>query len=241
MRYTSYFLALLSLIILSSCEKDYIDVVKGSGPVIAETRKTASFNMINLSIPADVFVTQGNSERIVIEAQENVMDVINTDVRGGEVNIRFANGVVVKRFEPIKIFITTRNIKELRVSGSGNIYNNSPIFTDELYITVSGSGNVDLQDIDSPIVESNISGSGQIYLSGFCADQYAQISGSGSIHAFGLLSESTNIDISGSGKTEVSVSNYLSVRISGSGNVYYKGRPSLVTRISGSGGVYSVH
>ncbi len=225
----------------TSCQKDWFDVVRGSGPVVSEDRSVATYEEVDLSLPADVYITQGNHERITIEAQENVLDVIETEVRNHKLKLRFSNGVSVRRFDPIKVYITTRNITEVSVSGAGNIYSDGPIITNALNIRVSGSGNVDLYDIDTPVVDASISGSGKVFLSGFCDEQYLHVSGSGDVRAFDLESIDTEVEISGSGKTEISVEHYLKARISGSGKVYYKGYPDHIdSKISGSGGVYHV-
>lgn len=227
--------------LFSSCEKDWVDVVRGTGPIVSEDRTTPSYKEISLNIPADVYIFQGENEGITIEAQDNVHDVIDTRVRNNELDIKFENGVIVKRFEPIKVYITTMDITEIRIAGSGNVYNETPIVTDELNVKISGSGNVDLHGIDTPKMEARISGSGKVYLSGFCANQYIQISGSGNIHAFNLISETADVSISGSGKTELTATDYLHAEISGSGNVYYKGHPDIESHISGSGGIYSAN
>lgn len=227
--------------LFTSCEKEWIDVVRGTGPIVSEDRTTPSYNEISLNIPADVYIYQGENEGITIEAQDNVLDVIDTRVRSNELDIKFEDGVVVKRFEPIKIYITTQDLSEIRISGSGNVYNETPIVTDELSVKISGSGNVDLHGIDTPRMMARISGSGKVYLSGFCANQSLQISGSGDIYAFDLLSETADVSISGSGKTELTATDYLHAEISGSGNVYYKGHPDVESHISGSGGIYSAN
>ena len=60
------------------------------------------------------------------------------------------------------------------------------------------------------------------------------------INAFGLTTKTADIEISGSGKCEVSVSDKLEAKLSGSGRVRYKGNPVVSTNISGSGSVVQV-
>lgn len=230
----------IAALLFTSCERDYFDVVKGHGPIVSENRFTASYEEVALAIPADVYIVQGEDEGITIEAQDNVLDVIETEVRHGELKLKFEDGVIVKRFDPIKVYITTEDLSQITVSGSGNVYNDSPIVTNELRVRISGSGNVDLHDIDTPVMDAKISGSGKVYLEGITADLYLQISGSGDIYAFNLLTETADVTISGSGKTEVTVAHYLNAQISGSGDVYYRGHPDIDSRISGSGGLYHV-
>ncbi|MFA6949338.1 MAG: head GIN domain-containing protein [Lentimicrobiaceae bacterium] len=239
MRSKIYFPILALALLLTSCEGDLFDRVKGTGPVIPENRYVSSFNNVSVNLPADVFISQGDDESVIIEAQENVLDVIRTEVRNNELNVKFEKGVIVKHFEPIKVYITSSHVNLLQLSGSGNIYNLTPINTNDLDVRISGSGEIDLMDIDSPVVHANISGSGNISFSGYCGDQYHEISGSGNIYAFQLLSETADIQINGSGRSEVTVTDYLDANISGSGNIYYKGNPLINSHISGSGGIYS--
>lgn len=235
------FLPIIALAILfSSCERDWYENIKGVGPIVSETRTVATYNDLYLGIPAEVYLYQGNDESITLDAQSNILDVIETEVRGNELKIKFRNGIGVRRHETIKIYITSRNYNRLQISGSGNIYSETPILSSGINMKISGSGNIRMMNIDAPVVEAQISGSGKINMSGFTANQYLKISGSGDIFAFGLLSETADIQISGSGKTEVNVTEFLNADISGSGSIYYKGNPSIQSKISGSGRIYPV-
>ncbi len=241
MRTQLYLAVIITTLLFSSCENEWVDVVKGSGPVVSENRNTPSFRNLTLSVPADVYISQGDAEGITIEAQNNILDVLRTDVRHDELEIRFDNGVVAKRYETIKVYITTKEITQIKISGSGNVSNETPILTNELNLRISGSGNVELTDIDTHILDARISGSGNVNIGGYCTEQYLNISGSGDVYGFGLLTESADIRISGSGKTEIAVADYLNATISGSGKIYYKGSPDINSSISGSGGIYHVN
>lgn len=238
----NYFLPVLpALLLLTSCNKEWRDVVKGDGPVVSEDRYTRSFEEISIDIPADVYIYQGNDEVVTIDAQANVIDIIETDVSAEELDIEFAENVVLKKHERIKIYITTRDLTAVRISGSGNVYGETPIITNELIIRISGSGEVDLHDLDTPLVDASISGSGKLYLDGFTKDEIYRISGSGDIYSFGLLSETAEVTISGSGKAELMTDHYLDASISGSGSIYYKGHPDIDMHISGSGRVINAN
>jgi len=127
----------------------------------------------------------------------------------------------------------------ITISGSGSVESTNYFAdTTNVSLNISGSGNIYLKSI-ADILESTISGSGEIYLEGEASDHRINISGSGSVRAFNLATLETFVRISGSGNTEVLVSDYLDVIISGSGNVYYRGNPQIDINISGSGGVFN--
>ena len=86
---------------------------------------------------------------------------------------------------------------------------------------------------------ADISGSGEIYLTGTdtVETQSIEISGSGSVEAINLPVRKSTIDMSGSGDSKVYVLETLDVEISGSGEVIYKGNPIISQQVSGSGGI----
>lgn len=240
------------ILIFSSCIKD-LKTIKGLGPVVTTPRSINTFNEIELSINADVYLTLDTVSTMQIEAQSNIASNIKTDVSSGKLSI--CNYHNMRKYEPIKIYITTNNINSINVSGSGNIYINGKFASSDLTTKISGSGSILSNDSLSYVsntntingsgdielnifcdkIHSTISGSGSIDISGECAAHEIDISGSGDINAYNLVSSSADIRISGSGTVYSTILNYFNVRISGSGDVHYKGNPTIDASISGSG------
>ncbi|MCC6722866.1 MAG: DUF2807 domain-containing protein [Saprospiraceae bacterium] len=211
--------------------------INGEGPKTTKNLDISSFDEIKLNIAADVFVKQGSSQSVKIEAQQNIIDNLKRDVTDGAWKIGFDKNV--KNHEPIKIWITVPNIKALGVSGSGSIVSESKFSNlGDLSVAVSGSGDIKFNS-DSKNLNAAISGSGNIELAGTTGESTFAISGSGNIKAFDLDSGACNVKISGSGDSSVNASRSLEVAIAGSGDVYYKGQPSVRSKISGSGKVIS--
>lgn len=128
----------------------------------------------------------------------------------------------------------------IRLSGSVNLYTETPIVTDLLELSLSGSGEADVHVVANT-VRASISDSSNMWFRGTTITEEFTISGSGDINAFDLLSETCDINISGSGNAEVSVAEFLYARISGSGSIYYRGNPDIDSRISGSGRIIRVN
>jgi hypothetical protein len=84
-------------------------------------------------------------------------------------------------------------------------------------------------------LNSTLSGAGNIVLVGKVGTYQITHSGAGNILAFDLISETTIISLSGTGKAEVYVDQLLDVTITGAGSVYYKGKPTIIQNITGSG------
>ncbi|RTQ53474.1 DUF2807 domain-containing protein [Hymenobacter gummosus] len=210
--------------------------VRGTGPTQTETRTVSNFSRVELKIDAEVILTQGPQREVRIEAQRNILDVLETETSGDELEIEYGH-VRVTGHDPIKVYITVPALSEVEVSGSGKLRTAGPWSASSFRVGVSGSGEADmeLQGVDG--LRTSISGSGEVKLRGAATSNNINISGSGKASAYDLSTQDTYVSISGSGKSYVRAARTLSAEISGSGSVYYRGTPSVTTRISGSGKV----
>jgi hypothetical protein len=232
--------ALLATIFLSSCHDDDMFGVRGEGPVVTETRAIDDFDQIDLKVSGEVYITQGSTQEVRIEAQRNILDILDTDVRNGKLEIDFGRHWA-RRHKEIKVYITVPEITGLKVSGSGKIIGQSDFSTGYLDADISGSGNIDFSVVDTETIDADISGSGNMNLYGNSQNLKMDISGSGKLRAFELTAENADIKISGSGNSDVFVEQHLKARVSGSGRINYKGNPTVDVNVSGSGKVVNVN
>jgi hypothetical protein len=213
-----------------------------ASPVLAkdEIREVAPFSKISLRISAKVYVEQGDNQNVKIVADPETLEEIITEVKDRTLNIRFPNNDIFKRWDPgkIEIYITVPEVDGLTVSGSGDIVSND-INTRILDLVVSGSGNIKLEKLAAEKVDASISGSGNINIKegGVAEELNVRISGSGNVDARGFEAKNVNVQTSGSGNCSVVSNGSVKARISGSGNVYYSGNPSVDSSVSGSGSV----
>lgn len=226
-----FILSLLVIAVMSSCRK-----VSGSGPVVSETRSISGFREVKSDFSGDVFITQGSLYSVRIEAQQNIIDVIETVLNDGILTIRGKSNTIIRPDTRIKVYITMPDVEGLRVSGSGDMTVQNNVSASHLYLKVSGSGNITIPKLNAGSVDANISGSGEINIwDGTVSNEIIDIEGSGSMDFSGLMASAADVAISGSGDARVYATSTLKVRISGSGSVYYRGNPSIDVSISGSG------
>lgn len=222
---------LLTLFVLPSCKK-----ISGEGAIVTEQRSVADFKEIRSDISGNVYVTEGTNYEVRIEAQQNIIDVIETVLNANILTVRVKNNTTIKNNANIKVYITLPKLNGVTISGSGNVQALSDFNTDDLFLKISGSGNMRLNEVIATNVDAKISGSGEMSIgSGSVTDETIDISGSGSIDFINLQAKNGDIKISGSGNARVFVTDKLKVRISGSGDVVYKGTPLIDVSTSGSG------
>lgn len=210
--------------------------IRGEGDIVKQEIVLDEINGIALGISADVYLTQDATQKVIIEAQQNIIDNIEREVRGGVWKIHHKKNV--GKAKSIKIHISLNTLEEVAIAGSGSV-STTETFRDlsDLNLRVSGSGEMQLAFVAGD-VEMAIAGSGEMNLSGEARDIEIAISGSGDINARDLAARDCDVAISGSGSASLHANGELDVRISGSGDVYYKGNTTKVrSSISGSGDV----
>jgi hypothetical protein len=208
--------------------------VRGSGNVVEESRTVSGFDTVILKGIGNIYIEQGTSEGLRIEAEDNLIEHMEIEVVGDRLEIGFDNVINLRPTEPINFYVTMIDVESIQLLGSGNI-NAGPITTDELRLVLAGSGNITAEDLDVDIVRAELPGSGDITLSGSAPRQEIRLLGSGDYEGRNLASEEADISIAGSGNVTVDASEQLDITIAGSGTVRYIGDPQIDQNILGSG------
>ncbi|MEM9885276.1 MAG: head GIN domain-containing protein [Bacteroidota bacterium] len=220
--------------IFSSCELDEI-CEKGEGPTVEKELDLPPFHSILLDVSADVFITQGEAQSIRVEGQENIIDLLEQEVRNETWEIDFER-TCVRNYDGLKIFITLPDVRGIEIDGSGNVTGENVFTTDNIDLDIDGSGDMDLA-LEVKTIDARIDGSGDMELEGIADKAGYYIRGSGDIRAFDLETLEADVEIRGSGSVETTVLDFLRIDIDGSGDVFYKGNPEIEQRIDGSGDV----
>lgn len=204
-----------------------------------EVRELDTFTGIGVSISADVFYTPGNSHEIRIEGNDKDVNDLITEVKDGFLQIKYDDWKI--RRSKLTIYITSRELEAVKISGSSRFECGEAITSDEMDLAMSGSGSILFGKLDADEVGVKISGSGNIQIEKGVADELdARISGSGKLNAEAFEVNEFSAAISGSGSVRISVKEELDTKISGSGKVYYHGKPRVNSVSSGSGKVIAL-
>lgn len=230
----SLLLCLLAIfgLILSGCSREN---VHGSGRVITEERSVARFEDITLEGSLEVHLKQDQPIPVVIEAEDNVMRVVETFVNGTTLHVKIRNGVNLKSFRPIQVYVQNDQYRRIIFSGSGSLTANDTITSTLFTYEINGSADARLK-LDANEIRTILNGSGNMQLEGKANDYRSEVNGSGDIDALNLQADKARIRISGSGEQRIWVLNLLDARIDGSGNISYKGTPDTMNmEVNGSG------
>jgi hypothetical protein len=209
--------------------------VPGSGNVIVEKRAVTGFNHVSVGGAGELVVVQGNEESLTIEADDNLLPLIRSEVQNGRLSIG-PEHVNLRPSRTIRYRLQCQNLNELQLSGSVRARADN-IKTERLSVGISGSGKITLARLEARAFAMHLSGSGSTLAAGQVETQKVDIRGSGNLHAIDLQCSHADVQISGSGHASLWVTDLLRAHLSGSGDVEYRGRPNLETHVSGSGHV----
>jgi len=220
-----------------------VRVTQGSGNVITEARQVREFDRINLNGSGEVIITQGGSESLSIETDDNVMEHVKAEVEGGVLELGLVTGIQtgvnIQSYSRLVFYVGVDDLTGLTISGSGEVESDR-IETGRLDATVSGSGGIRIAELIASEVKAEIGGSGEIDLAGEVSAQDVSIGGSGQYLGGDLCSESVKVSVGGSGDATVCATETLDADVSGSGSVNYYGSPAISTSDSGSGKINSL-
>lgn len=210
---TLKFITVVALMISTIVACDNDEIFNGSGNIIPEERILDPFTKIESSGVFDIYIVQGAAQKVVLAADDNIIGNVKTTVSNGT----------------LKVYLKDGNYNHINTSLT--------ITVDELTKVLNeGSGSVEAIGFENnAALEIFNSGDGSIYYEGTTKDLQIKNYGSGTIDCMDLLSESTRIQIEGSGDSYLSVANELKGKIEGSGFIYYKGSPLVDVDIEGSG------
>jgi hypothetical protein len=213
MNRVSAFIVIFFSVIANGC---FGPSVSGSGRVVSETRNVSGFSSVSLEGSGRVVIEQGGAESLTVTADDNLLNHIETEVRGSTLVLGEKRGVRLSPTGDIVFKVTLRKLDTLDVSGSGV---------------------AEAKGLQSAKMKIGISGSGEVSAEGAADDLDIDISGSGRFRGDSLKSKRTRVDISGSGGAVVATSETLNAHVSGSGSIEYVGDPQIHQDISGSGSI----
>lgn len=202
--------------IISSCDDRGIFA---SGSIISESRSVDDFHSLDISVPANIYISQEQEQSLRIETHENIMSIVETVVINGELNIRLSRSL--RRLETLDIYISAADYERIELSGAATLRSEGCLTLDNLEIRSSGASNLDI--------------CGQ-------ADELSlRLSGASNFKGYSMEAKTVRAVVSGASDIRVTAEELLDVTISGASQIRYKGNPEINSDISGAGSLVNAN
>jgi len=199
-----------------------------------QTRSVGSFTGVKAEEGIDVFLKRGAKESVRVEVTGTSLENIITEVSGSYLKVHMRSGDYPGSVNA-KVYVTYVKINKLSASSAGSVFSEGSLETDELELSVSSAGNVDLM-LKAGTVEVSASSAGEVELKGTADIIIAEASSAGEIDAYDLASKKVKAEASSGGSIKVSVTDELDAHASSGANIRYRGNPNKSITNSSSGG-----
>lgn len=226
-------------LLLSACQIPNFNIVRGSGNVITERRNVSDFNIIELNGAGKLIITQSSTESLEIEAEENIIDELTSEVNGNTLTLGYTNRFWRRSIIPNQTIIyrlSVVDLEEITLNGANELEIDT-LETTSLEITLNGAGRVDIDELLAQNLSVNVAGTGTVNIAGQVESQEINIDGAGNYQAGDLQTSSTVIQIDGLGNGSVWALDTLDITINGGGSLNYYGTPSVTQDINGVGDI----
>ncbi|WP_374510367.1 head GIN domain-containing protein [Niveibacterium sp.] len=179
----------------------------------------AAFDRLEVSVPFDVS-WQAGPPHVSAEGDADYIERLRVEVRDGKlfVDARPGNFSWFGAERKLKIRISSPELREARLIGSGDMALNAPN-GDALAISLSGSGDLVARGVKAKRLDVRLSGSGDVVVDGETDSLQAALSGSGDIKLKALQARETTLTLAGSGDIEARAGDRLAANCTGSGDI----------------------
>jgi len=192
-----------------------------------QDRPTGSFTGIEISSAIKVVLTQGNTEKLTLEGDDDLLQRVITETRGNKLIIKLKEGTYNKSSQEVTAYLTFKTLSSIELSGAVNLNGTNEMNFNELELECSGATKINLH-LNASKLDCDFSGASNLSLEGSAQLLNIDISGASKVNAEDLVVKNCNIDCSGASYIAIHVTDKLRAEGSGASKISYKGNPSIV-------------
>lgn len=260
-RYTKFLaIFIIGSLLLGACSIGIGRRVRGSGNVVEETRAVSGVTGVNLATIGTLTIQAGDTESLRVEAEDNLMEYLETQVFGGTLRIGTQGNIRLDATRPVNYYLTVTGLETIEISSAGDIQ--APDLKAERFsITITSSGNLQMGNLEAEALSVKISSSGNATMGvlnantlevdigssgnldiegGEVRTQNITISSSGNYTAPDVASEQAVARLTSSGSATIWVQDNLEANLNSSGDLRYRGDPTVKANTNSSGAVIRI-
>jgi len=208
--------------------------INGNRNVVTENRNLKEdFTKIKVSTGLDLYISQGSSNEITVEADENLQDIIITEVNNGVLKIYSEKNIWKAKAR--KVYVTIDNLEEVRATSGSDVYTKETLKVNDIAISATSGADINMSLNANSVTSSATSGS-DIEIDGNANNHTASATSGASIDAYELRSKNVTVRVSSGADINIYASESIAAKASSGGDIDFKGSPENVTKKSSSGG-----
>lgn len=207
--------------------------VKGNGNVTEEIRQVDHFDRIKVSRGMNVYITQGSPAKVVVIADNNLHEVIETEVEGGVLKVTISEKI--RWAKEKKLMVTAEELSGVETTSGANVWSQNQILSENLELKASSGANLTME-INAKFLSADCSSGANIILSGVAKEAELETSSGANLKGEELKAYQCKMRASSGGNVSSTVVEKLDASASSGGNIVYFGEPTSTDINTSSGG-----
>jgi len=199
----------------------------------SEERNVDSFSEIKVSQAINCYLKEGTSEKVRVEVDGIDLDEVITEVSGDKLIIRLDKGNF--RNIHVKVYVTFKKLEGISVSSAADVYSESIIKSDQLDLSASSAGSMELE-VDVNEMSVSASSAADLELKGKSNSLKIGASSAAQVDAYDLAAKSVRADASSGASVKTNALEEIRADASSGADIRYKGNPARSNTDSSSGG-----
>ena len=212
---------LLSALFFLGAWKPFGEVV-GSGNLVTNEEFIRDFSSVDAASGFNVEISQSNSYRILIEADDNVMEYVEIRKSGDNLVVGLRWGYSF-RSVTLKAEITMPELRNLELSGGSQGKIEDFEVTNSFSIELSGGSRLNGDFVTSGDVDLDLSGGSVLGLVGEADDLAIDASSGSVLNLSNFAVRNVDVELSGGSTSTISLEGRLDADLSGGSKLHYIG------------------
>lgn len=225
----------------------------GSGQSGQEKRTAVGYHGVAVDHGIEVVIEDGDAGELTVEADDNLLPLIETKVDGGILRVRVVESL--KTNNPIRVKAAASGLSDVVATCSSSIavgelrgdrvrvetHSGGQATVDDvkgeaIELSATSAGRVTAKHLEGQRLDVNVNSAGRVEATGEVDEQQVQASSSGTFAGAELKSRLARVDASSSGSAAVQATEEVTGSASSSGSVRYFGNPAKVSVETSSAG-----
>ena len=211
--------------------------ISGSKNVVKENRNHTNFTAIEVEDGVDVYIAQGDAEEVTVKADDNLIELIKTEVRGNTLYISSVGRI--HRAKAFDVYVTVKDLNLITARDGSDVYSLTKIQVNELSLDMKGGSDLEME-VSAQKIDCALKGGSDAKLEGDVHHLIVDTQGGSDLSAKRLITQKCELVARGGSDASVNVKEELDVKAYGGSDVHYYGEPKLVhQKAKGDSDIYA--
>ncbi|TYA53900.1 DUF2807 domain-containing protein [Formosa maritima] len=213
--------------------------INGNGQVVIKDRAlNGSFSSIKVSRGIDLYLTQSDTESLSVEADENLQEIITTNIENDVLIITASENI--GRSTSKKVMLSFNHISAIKATSGSDVVSNNTIRVSDLELNSTSGSDIELT-LDAESVNCHSTSGSDIELKGKTNNFIAEATSGSSIKAEDLMTFNAQVKATSGANIRVNTSKKLTAKASSGGDIRYSGNPEIIKTSDGVSGSIKGH